>query len=179
MPPAARGNETYRTPNRFVVRGSWFANRPPVDPPGARACPGSRAPVPGSRTARPALERAPIPRPGARARRSVAFPSRRTFSGCNCQTSHCPWFVKTWRTSSRLLSAIRAPWQRVSAHRARLVVSGYRPMRRTRLIPARVSFSIFSSWPVVRVCVSARVYVILDNVHWRKGPIDRFRQRFQ
>ena len=159
------GGQTYEP-----VHGSWFVVR-------------------GSRTARrsacPVFERSGICLPGVRAcpdlpaRRSVAFPSRRTVLGCNRQTSLCPRFLKTRRTSSRLLSAIRAPWQRVSAHGARQACACYRLPRRIRLLFACVSFSIFSSWPVVRVCVSARVYVILDNVHWRKGPIDRFRQRFQ
>ena len=137
--------------------------------------PGARCPVLDARCSMPGARC-----PGRRfARRSVMLSTWRTVSGCNRQTSHCARFVKTRRISLCSLSAIREPLQRVSAHGARQACACYRLPRRIRLLFACVSFSIFSSWPVVRVCVSARVYVILDNVHWRKGPIDRFRQRFQ
>ena len=94
----------------------------------------------------------------------------RTVLGCNRRASHCPRFIKTRRTSSRPWPVIRAPWQWVSAPGARLVVACYRLPRRIRLIPARVSFSIFSGWPVARVCFRARVYVILVNVQCSKDP---------
>ena len=121
------GGQTYEP-----VHGSWFMVH------------GSRT---ARRSARPVFERAGICPPGVRAcpdlpaRRSVVIPSRRTVLGCNRQTSLCPRFLKTRRTSSRLLSAIRAPWQRVSAHRARLVVACYRLPRRIRWIPARACLS--------------------------------------
>jgi hypothetical protein len=104
-----------------------------ADPPGVRACPDPPA------------------------RRSVVIPSRRTVLGCNRQTSLFPRFIKTRRTSSRPCAVIRAPWQRVSAHGARQACACYRLPRRIRWISARVSFSIFSGWSVVR---RARVYVI-------------------
>jgi len=72
--------------------------------------------------------------------------SWRTFSGCNSQTSHCPWFIKTRLSSLRPLSVIRAPLQRVSAHGARLVVACYRLPRRIGWIPARACL-----FPVARV----------------------------
>ena len=92
------------------------------------------------------------------ARRSVMLSTWRTFSACNRRASHCARFVKTRRTSSCSLSVIRAPWQWVSAHGARLVVACYRPMGRRSLIFARVSFSAFPVsrraclFPVARVC---------------------------
>ena len=151
------GGQTYEP-----VRGPWFA------------CPGSRT---ARRSARPVLEhRPPIPRPPIprspipRSPIPRSLLPWRTVSGCNRRASHCARFVKTWRSSLRPCAVIRAPWQGVIAPGARLVVACYRLPRRIRLIPARVSFSIFSGWPVARVCFRLRVFVIWDHVQWRKGP---------
>ena len=140
------GGQTYEP-----VRGPWFAC------PGsrtARRSPGRRSP--GRRSARRSMLDARARRsPG---RRSVMLSTWRTFSGCNRQTSHCPWFVKTWRSSLCSLSVIRAPGQWVIAHHARLVVPGYRLPHRTSLIFSRVSFSAFPVsrraclFPGARVC---------------------------
>ena len=109
------------------------------------------------------------------ARRSVVFLPRRTVSGCNRQTSHCARFVKTRRSSLRPCSAIRAPWQWVIAHHARLVVGCPRPMRRTRLIPARGFRSPGRRSPGRRspwFSVLGSRFSVLGSRF--KGPIDRF-----
>ena len=116
---------------------------------------------PGSRTARRDL-RAGVRPPGARAPSAIVQAhgfglqsSRRTVSGCNRPTSHCPWFVKTWRSSLCSLSVIRAPGQWVIAHHARQACACYCPMGRRSLIFARVSFSAF---PVSRrACLSSGI----------------------
>ena len=137
LPRAAcrMGGETY-DPVREPRADPQAADPQAADPPGVRACPDPPA------------------------RRSVVIPSRRTVLGCNRQTSLFPRFIKTRRTSSRPCAVIRAPWQRVSAHGARQACACYRLTLRTRWIPARVSFLIFSGWPGARVCFLARVYVI-------------------
>ena len=164
------GGQTYEP-----VRGPWFAcpgsralvREPRADPQAADP-PGARCSMLDARCSGPPIPRSPIPRsPIPRSPIPRSLLPWRTVSGCNRRASHCARFVKTWRSSLRPCAVIRAPWQGVIAPGARLVVACYRLPRRIRLIPARVSFSIFSGWPVARVCFQSRVFVIPVNVHCR------------